>query len=72
VARLRGISATDVAEISRVIHAETSGEILSYRRLSGGDVYVEVRGHDPYPNGYLVEHVKRKWQINHKKVVVES
>ena len=72
VARLSGLSATEILEINRVVHAETSGEILSYRRMSGGAVYVEVRGHHPYPDGYLVEHIKGKWQVNHKAIVVES
>ncbi len=67
VARLHGISATDIAEISRVIHAKTSAAILSYEQLASDYIYVDVRG----PNGYLVEHVKGKWQINDKKVIVE-
>jgi len=72
VVRLHGYSAADLAEINRAVRAETSGEILSYRPISTDAVNVYVRGHHEYPDEYLVEHVKGKWQINHKAVVVES
>jgi hypothetical protein len=67
---LTGIPESDVMEISRLVRARTSEQILSYQRMPDGDVQVEVRSHDQYPNIYVVERVKGKWQISTNKVVV--
>ena len=72
VALLNGFSRADIAEINRVVHDATSQEILSYRKFSDGAVCVDVRSQEHGRKSYVVERVKGKWRINHKKVIVES
>jgi hypothetical protein len=71
-ARLHGISATDIAEINRVVHAVTAQEILSYYKFSDTSIGVDVRDQKYGRRSYVVERVKGQWKIDQKAVIVES
>ena len=69
-AQFTGIPASDVTEIKRVIQARTSVQILSYRRMPNGEIYVDVRSRNQDPSIYVVHRVRGKWHIDDNVVVL--
>ena len=69
-AGLTGVSETDALEISRVIHEQTSQQILSYRRQPDGTVFVEVRSRTSEPDIYLAAKGHGKWSASDQLMLV--
>jgi hypothetical protein len=65
-ARLGGVRPEEAKEIARVVHTQTSKDILSYERDRDGTIHIWTRGDEAmYPERYTARRVGKTWKVTH-------